>query len=434
VYELLTNLTTLALINNPNLLSGYSNLVTLSSLTSLTIDKRYSDVFDVPLNYSNQLGFQCILSYVRVKEKLVGSTLMLGSGDGSTGTVSVVIPMFKAASEYLSSRKRAGASAAAAVAGEQLSSSKLPIATDALSVGCIVKAIVDTNSEIYHFCYISRGFAGTYNVISMHNGKTYEYISADKVRCLELVDVQLDLRDLNALLSAYSSNMKGWKHSIYYPPGSDSSTYGLFLQGYEKLGLYLGIDGVDENGRVTSLLLDDSDLLSGVLPSPLLELSHLSKLSVVGCKLTSIPEEIERLTNLTELNLGSNMFTTIPLSIALLSNLTKLSLASCGLTSITEEIGKLVNLTELNLDSNKSLVVLPDSISNLTNLSALYLNGNNFTEFPASLVSLSAKLSFLTLSCNKLSALPYAVTALSNLHTLYLDSNQFSVVPECMSC
>ena len=88
--------------------------------------------------------------------------------------------------------------------------------------------------------------------------------------------------------------------------------------------------------------------------------------SLASCGLISIPEEIGRLTNLTDLNLASNRFTSIPESIFLLSNLTKLSLASCGLTSISEEIAKLINLRDLNLDSYYTRLFMQYHVSDIS--------------------------------------------------------------------
>ncbi|MBE9592406.1 MAG: leucine-rich repeat domain-containing protein, partial [Proteobacteria bacterium] len=64
------------------------------------------------------------------------------------------------------------------------------------------------------------------------------------------------------------------------------------------------------------------------------------------------PEEIGKLTNLTNFYLSGNQLETVP-----------------------EEIGKLTNLTVLDLSKNQ-LKTLPEEIGKLTNLTKLYLSGN----------------------------------------------------------
>jgi Leucine-rich repeat (LRR) protein len=92
-------------------------------------------------------------------------------------------------------------------------------------------------------------------------------------------------------------------------------------------------------------------------------------------ELTTIPDSITKLVNLTELNLTDNKLATIPDSITKLGNLTSLDLSSNQLTTIPDSITKLVNLTSLDLSSNQ-LTTIPDSITKLVNLTFLYLDNN----------------------------------------------------------
>ena len=78
-----------------------------------------------------------------------------------------------------------------------------------------------------------------------------------------------------------------------------------------------------------------------------------TKLNLSGNQLTSLPPEIEKLTNLTGLNLANNKLTSVPLEITKLTSLTSLDLGYNKLTSLPPEIAKLTKLRALN--SRKSI-------------------------------------------------------------------------------
>ncbi|MDY7004722.1 MAG: leucine-rich repeat domain-containing protein, partial [Cyanobacteriota bacterium] len=111
------------------------------------------------------------------------------------------------------------------------------------------------------------------------------------------------------------------------------------------------------------------------LPESISQLTNLTWLYLHGNKLTTLPESISQLTNLTWLYLHGNKLTTLPESITQLTNLTWLNLHNNQLTTLPESITQLTNLTQLNLHGNK-LTTLPESISQLTNLTRLDLSEN----------------------------------------------------------
>ncbi len=86
--------------------------------------------------------------------------------------------------------------------------------------------------------------------------------------------------------------------------------------------------------------------------------------------LSSLPDNIGNLINLTVLDFQHNELKTLPDSIGTLTNLTYLELYDNQLTTLPESIGNLTNLTVLYLGGN-AFTILPDSIGNLNNLTEL---------------------------------------------------------------
>ena len=150
-------------------------------------------------------------------------------------------------------------------------------------------------------------------------------------------------------------------------------------------------------------------------------------LDLSGKKLTSLPMEVARLTNLTNLDLSNNQLTSLPTEVARLTNLTNLDLSNNQLTSLPAEITQLTNLSSLKLRNNQ-LQSLPAEIGWLTNLYFLDLSGNQLTSLPAEFTRLT-NLGALSLSDNLLPSLPIELTQLTNLTDLFLSSNQLTTLP-----
>ena len=104
--------------------------------------------------------------------------------------------------------------------------------------------------------------------------------------------------------------------------------------------------------------------------------------------LTSIPESIENMSQLSVLYLDYNSLTQLPNSITNLSNLFYLVLPFNQLTSIPENIGNLANLFWLDIGYNE-VEYLPESIGNLQGLTYLWIFGNNLTTLPNSFCDLN---------------------------------------------
>ena len=105
-----------------------------------------------------------------------------------------------------------------------------------------------------------------------------------------------------------------------------------------------------------------------------------------------------------------------------------LGLYNEGLTSLPESIGNLTNLTELYSQYNQ-LTSLPENIGQLTDLQILKLEVNQLTSLPENIGQLSI-LQSLYLSINQLSSLPESMGQLTNLINLSLGFNPLTSLPE----
>ena len=177
--------------------------------------------------------------------------------------------------------------------------------------------------------------------------------------------------------------------------------------------------------NLTSLDLDSNQLTS--LPPEITKLTNLTSLGLDNNRLTSLPPEISRLTNLTSLSLSSNQLTSLPPEITSLTNLTSLDLWNNALTSLPPEIGRLTNLIGLDIGSNQ-LTSLPPEITKLTNLTSLSLSSLNLTSVPLEIIRLR-NLTNLQLWDNQLTSLPPEITKLTNLTSLDLDNNRLTSLP-----
>ena len=104
--------------------------------------------------------------------------------------------------------------------------------------------------------------------------------------------------------------------------------------------------------------------------------------------LTTLPESISDMTQLSVLYANYNQLTDLPDNITNLENLFFLVLSFNGITSLPEEIGNLTNLYWLDMGYNE-LESLPESIGNLENLVYLWIFNNNLSTLPNSFCNLN---------------------------------------------
>ena len=169
-------------------------------------------------------------------------------------------------------------------------------------------------------------------------------------------------------------------------------------------------------------------LVITTLPESIGNLSSLNNLNLRGTNLTELPESIGNLSNLSYLDLSNTGLTKLPKSIGNLSSLSSLNLGGTGLTKLPESIENLSSLRFLDLSFTK-LTELPESIGNLSSLSSLNLGGTGLTKLPESIGNLSS-LSSLSLSFTRLTELPESIGKLSSLSGLYLKGTKLRELPE----
>jgi leucine-rich repeat protein SHOC2 len=148
-------------------------------------------------------------------------------------------------------------------------------------------------------------------------------------------------------------------------------------------------------------------------------------------KLTSIPFNIGRLTDLTCLDLRRNQLTSLPASIGNLNNLTHLDVQRNKLTFLPASIDNLSNLTHLHLNGNL-LLSLPNCISEMKNLTHLHVNANLLTSLPESFVEQNELIELLV-SGNSLDYLPLNLSRFVKLKKLDISDNKFITLPNDIS-
>jgi Leucine-rich repeat (LRR) protein len=115
--------------------------------------------------------------------------------------------------------------------------------------------------------------------------------------------------------------------------------------------------------------------------------SHRKRSQCTGLKLNIFDDDIKFPATLTSLSFNYSSLTTLPQSICNLTELTKLKIFDSHLNTLPEEIGNLNQLTSLTV-RNSDLEYLPESIGNLINLTYLDLQVNRLTVLPPSTIDL----------------------------------------------
>ncbi|CAL5014883.1 unnamed protein product [Urochloa decumbens] len=156
---------------------------------------------------------------------------------------------------------------------------------------------------------------------------------------------------------------------------------------------------------------------------------HVTKLKIYALNAVGvIPEELENLTGLTNLNLGQN-YLTGPLP-SFLGKLTAMQYMSLGINSLSgsvpKELGNLTNLVSLSISSNNLNGSLPSELGNLVKLEQLYIDSAGLSGPLPSSLSRLARMKTLWASDNDFTGqIPDYIGSWANLTELRFQGNSF---------
>jgi Leucine-rich repeat (LRR) protein len=200
----------------------------------------------------------------------------------------------------------------------------------------------------------------------------------------------------------------------------DLSLLQLTTEDLEKL--MLNIAGLS---NLAELNLSNNPFTS--LPDSICDLK-LTSLDLSFTVVTTLPGSIGKLSELTSLDLSDTEIMALPNTIGGLRKLARLIVSSPNLKTLPESIGNLENLTELDV-SGISFEILPDSVGDLRNLKSLIVSGDRIKILPDSIGKL-VSLNQLILSGDGIKTLPESIFSLSNLIELRIFGDKFETLTE----
>ncbi|XP_030809904.1 leucine-rich repeat and calponin homology domain-containing protein 3 isoform X14 [Camarhynchus parvulus] len=161
------------------------------------------------------------------------------------------------------------------------------------------------------------------------------------------------------------------------------------------------------------------------LPAEACHFVSLETLNLYQNCIRYIPEAVLNLQSLTFLNISRNQLSTLPVYLCSLP-LKVLIASNNKLVSIPEEIGRLRQLTELDVSCNE-IQTIPPQIGSLESLRDLNVRRNNLVRLPEELAELP--LIRLDFSCNKITTIPVCYRNLRHLQSIMLENNPLQSPP-----
>ena len=155
-----------------------------------------------------------------------------------------------------------------------------------------------------------------------------------------------------------------------------------------------------------------------ILQEALLNPDEVTSLKLVDKTVIEWIPEIERLKNLTHLEMSTSI-NEIPDAISKLPRLQYLALENSRIQKISPQLAQLTELKDLNLFSNK-LTEFPSDILELKNLKRLNIGANKISNLPEEINKLE-QLEYLSLTLTDVTTLPEAMI---NMKKLYIDDSK----------
>jgi hypothetical protein len=157
------------------------------------------------------------------------------------------------------------------------------------------------------------------------------------------------------------------------------------------------------------------------------QLAGSSRLTL-SCGLTEFPREIFQLADTLEiLDLSGNALSSLPEDLPRLSKLRILFCSNNRFTRLPEVLGRCRNLSMVGFKANQISEVPPASLSPA--LRWLILTDNQITEIPPEIGNCT-RLQKLMLAGNRLRSLPREMAACTNLELLRISANQLTALPD----
>ncbi|XP_031404708.1 receptor-like kinase TMK4 [Punica granatum] len=191
--------------------------------------------------------------------------------------------------------------------------------------------------------------------------------------------------------------------------------------------------------RVTAINLASASV-SGTLPSELSSLSELQKLSFQKNSLGGDLPSLAGLSNLQELYLDSNNFTSVPPGFFKgLTSLQTLSISEnheLAPWSIPSDLSESTNLATIYADNSNIVGTLPDFLGTLPSLASLRLSYNNLTgSIPSSFGGSAIKNLWVNNQAVGLSGTLNVLSSMTQLYQVWLHKNQFTgPIPDLSKC
>lgn len=181
------------------------------------------------------------------------------------------------------------------------------------------------------------------------------------------------------------------------------------------------------SGKVLTTRLESDNVIPTELfvKLPALNFLELSE----APQLTSLPNNLGRLSALTNLILQGNRLEKLPDSLGDLKKLKFLDVSRNSLSEIPASIGGCVELQTLSVAHNQ-LQNFPESLANCVHLAHVDASYNQFESFPTSIVSQKLQhLADIILKSNRIGDIPSNISDLAALKSLDLSENKILIVP-----